>query len=574
MQALYRDTDSLGGLCRQDSDLYLSLTPTVQYESSKPNRFRRIKYMGSGSLLLILAAVGVDYGWQPDGTRLRGGDDLEYIIQIAPDQIDRVQHAGEITSVLEPSISGRVTKVVIRIGNGTLPRNAGDPISAPGESTLTPSEPLTGLNSERDAQFDTERSPMTATFRSVKDSGKIAAQTASTTTSRMKPAQQIANGTDLPANLPSAITANSEVSTEPINVNRTNQWTDIRNLAAPRNLIVLPPPPTITPSDAPITPKPLSSQTQIEAEQSRVASWPPVGNQLGPNSYTESFPKQIPNTMSLPEASVSTSPDDPKWSGYGREPNSLSRVATENQMQGLGEGQNTRTANESKAINTTPIGHQTGDTGQLQRDRINTTPFVPGVQSINNTNSPSQGREYGVDKYGRKLDQQGNLITDHPPGNSLEGFDQIEPHLKTPTEYQRPEFGGHPSSVSGNGLRRNENNSQENLRYRANTVLDRSAGQLESTEISNQQSTNDTYHSTDRSLSLKHDKTQPYTKTFSTESEYKSFRRMNAQPFFNFILLISLVGNAYLIYETGNLRRKFRNMISAIRTTKTTPQGA
>jgi len=38
-------------------------------------------------------------------------------------------------------------------------------------------------------------------------------------------------------------------------------------------------------------------------------------------------------------------------------------------------------------------------------------------------------------------------------------------------------------------------------------------------------------------------------------------------------LLISLVGNAYLIYETGNLRRKFRNMLSAIRTTKITPQG-
>lgn len=530
--------------------------------------------MGSGSLLLILAAVGVDYGWQPDGTRSRGSDNLEYIIQIAPDQIGRLQRVGEITSVLDPSISARVTKVVIRIGNGTLPRNAGAPVSAPGKSNLTPTEPRAGLNNERDEQFDAETSPLTATSRSVTDSEKLAAQTASTTTSRMKPAQQIANGIDLPANLPSTITASSEVSTEPIDLNRTNQWTDIRNQTAPRNLIVPPPQPTITPSDAPITPTPVASQTRIEAEQPKVVNWPPSQNQLDPKSYPESFPTQISNAMSLPKASVSTSPDDPKWSGYGREPDSLSRLPKENEKQGLGEGQTPRTANEGKALSTTPIGHQTGDTGQLQRDRINVAPFGPGVQSINNTSPPSNGREHWVDQYGRKLEQQGNLIANHQPRNPQEGFDQNGPYLRTPTEHQRPEFGNIPSNVSGSGFQRKENYSQENSGYPANTMLDRSAGQLKNTAISTQQSTNGTYHSTDRSLSLEHDKTQLSTKAFSTEGESKSPGRMNAQPFFNFILLISLVGNAYLIYETGNLRRKFRSMISAIRTTKITPQGA
>lgn len=531
--------------------------------------------MGSGSLLLILAAVGVDYGWQPDGTRSRGSDNLEYIIQIAPDQIGRLQRLGEITSVLDPSISARVTKVVFRVGNGTLPRNAGDPVSAPGKSTLTPTEPRTGLNNERDEQFDTETSPLTATSRSVTDSEKIAAQTASKSTSRMKPAQQVSNGIDLPANLPSTITASSEVSTEPIDLNRTNQWTDIRNQTSPRNLIVPPPPPTIKPSDASISPTPVASQTQIEAEQPKVASWPPSQNQLDPKSYPESFPTQISNAMSLPKASVSTSPDDPKWSGYGREPDSLSRFPKENERQGLGEEQTPRTANEGKAISTTtPIGHQTGNTGQLQRDRINMTPFRPGVQSINNTSPPSDGREHWVDQYGRKLDQQGNLISNHQPGNPQEGFDQNGPYLRTPTDYQRPEFGSTSSSVGGSGFRRNENYSQENSGYPANTILDISAGQLENTATSTQQFTNGTYHSTDRSLSLERDKTLLSTKAFSTEGGSKSPGRMNAQPFFNFILLISLVGNAYLIYETGNLRRKFRSMISAIRTTKITPQGA
>jgi hypothetical protein len=51
-------------------------------------------------------------------------------------------------------------------------------------------------------------------------------------------------------------------------------------------------------------------------------------------------------------------------------------------------------------------------------------------------------------------------------------------------------------------------------------------------------------------------------------------RSVAAQPFFNFVLLISLVGNAYLIFETSNLRRKFRNMIANVRATKISAQPA
>jgi len=52
-------------------------------------------------------------------------------------------------------------------------------------------------------------------------------------------------------------------------------------------------------------------------------------------------------------------------------------------------------------------------------------------------------------------------------------------------------------------------------------------------------------------------------------TKMKSFA---AQPLFNFVLLISLVGNAYLIFETNNLRRKFRNMLSTFRSAKATAQ--
>lgn len=296
--------------------------------------------MGSGSLLLILAAVGVDYGWQPDGTRSKEGDNLEYIIQIPPDQIGRLQRVGEITSVLDPSISARVSKIVVRVGNGTIPRNAGDLISAQEESALTPKEMRTIVFNEGDEQVDIETPKLMATPRTVTDSDRIAAHGGSSTaTSRMKPAQQYTNGINVPSSLPSTVTASSEVSTEPITTNRTNQWTDIRNQKAPRNSIVPPPPPTATPSDAPVTLPTVASQTQIEAEQSKAASWPPFQSQPDPKSYSENFRTEIPKVLSLPEPAVSTNPDNPKWSGYGREPNSLSRLSDEDESQERGDRQ-------------------------------------------------------------------------------------------------------------------------------------------------------------------------------------------------------------------------------------------
>lgn len=49
-------------------------------------------------------------------------------------------------------------------------------------------------------------------------------------------------------------------------------------------------------------------------------------------------------------------------------------------------------------------------------------------------------------------------------------------------------------------------------------------------------------------------------------------RRVAIQPFFYFLFLISVIGNAYLIFETSNLRRKFRNMIASVRSTKVSAQ--
>lgn len=75
--------------------------------------------MGGVPVLLLVAALGVDYGWQPDGV---GG--VEYVIQVPPDQWDHVKQVGEISSVIDPQVQGRVSRVIIRVGTEKLPRIA------------------------------------------------------------------------------------------------------------------------------------------------------------------------------------------------------------------------------------------------------------------------------------------------------------------------------------------------------------------------------------------------------------------------------------------------------------------
>lgn len=73
--------------------------------------------MGGVPTLLLAIAVGITYGWQPDR---EGG--VEYIIQVPPDQIEQLQKTGEISSVIAPEVQGRVSRVIIRVGEGPLPR--------------------------------------------------------------------------------------------------------------------------------------------------------------------------------------------------------------------------------------------------------------------------------------------------------------------------------------------------------------------------------------------------------------------------------------------------------------------
>ncbi len=102
--------------------------------------------MGGLAALLMMTTVGLNYGWRPDN---QGG--VEYLVQIPPDQLDEMQRLGEVTSVIDPAVKGRVSKVIISVGEVALPRELPPDlamIDAPEslERVLKPQSPGQGLS--------------------------------------------------------------------------------------------------------------------------------------------------------------------------------------------------------------------------------------------------------------------------------------------------------------------------------------------------------------------------------------------------------------------------------------------
>ncbi len=82
--------------------------------------------MGVVPMLWMVAAVGVGYGWTPDGA---GG--VEYVIQISPEKFDQAKESGEISSTIAPEVRGSVSRVVVRVGEGRLERITPAELSEP-----------------------------------------------------------------------------------------------------------------------------------------------------------------------------------------------------------------------------------------------------------------------------------------------------------------------------------------------------------------------------------------------------------------------------------------------------------
>ncbi|MCO6457980.1 MAG: hypothetical protein J5I93_21970 [Pirellulaceae bacterium] len=102
--------------------------------------------MNAVALLLAVATVGVDYGWQ----RAEDGE-LEYIIQIEPELLETLRDEGvEIVSRIHPQARD-IKRLRIRVGNSQLPKEISDLIinntpgygasGPPGNRSSTPTQP-------------------------------------------------------------------------------------------------------------------------------------------------------------------------------------------------------------------------------------------------------------------------------------------------------------------------------------------------------------------------------------------------------------------------------------------------
>ena len=96
--------------------------------------------MGAIPVLLIAAAIGVTYGWQPDRNAGPNQNTVEYIIQIPPDQLHRLEQTGEISSTIDQRVQGHVSRVIVRVGTGPLPRTTPSAISQLKHETIVPGE--------------------------------------------------------------------------------------------------------------------------------------------------------------------------------------------------------------------------------------------------------------------------------------------------------------------------------------------------------------------------------------------------------------------------------------------------
>ncbi|MEM6777630.1 MAG: hypothetical protein AAF670_08225 [Planctomycetota bacterium] len=73
--------------------------------------------MSGMAMLWMIATTGITYGWVPDGS-----DGVRYIVQVSPSEMGQLARVGEVSSKIDPLVQGRVSEVVIRVGDAVPPR--------------------------------------------------------------------------------------------------------------------------------------------------------------------------------------------------------------------------------------------------------------------------------------------------------------------------------------------------------------------------------------------------------------------------------------------------------------------
>lgn len=131
--------------------------------------------MGGAPLLLALAIITADVGWESDG---RAG--YRYIIQVSPAQMAELQRDGSVTSQIPVELQRRVTSVVLRVGNDPLPQPeivlnpSSDPIALSNDLSLKTAYPAPPDTSTVRAQSGESGGFAMPTLNDVRESGQQA----------------------------------------------------------------------------------------------------------------------------------------------------------------------------------------------------------------------------------------------------------------------------------------------------------------------------------------------------------------------------------------------------------------
>ncbi len=591
--------------------------------------------MGAVPVLLVLAAVGVDYGWKPDGTTSMRGDNVEYIVQISPEQLRQTSSFGEITSTIDPSIQGRVSRIVVRVGTGELPRDAG---------RATPEKEFRTAKADRSADNDVLPIPEITDSLAVKSaaSSRDGMQTNEATESLMKPDPQ-GSGFQLPDSLrnggqtaldqvrssvndaagqfesqpratnasqPNAFGASAATASPAATANSTSRpddrWADLTRGNA-------------SASAAGPSTDPVDSATKS-------STWPRFVGPLQPSdprSITNSNTATTNNSLvATPGSRPATDASDPNWSGYGTTQNFGATPAGINLRNDFATASQPNTSSQTAltqpntslltdprytSAGTTPTTAQAGT--QVYYDELGrpvdseSRPIDPSTVKYSYRGTQlvdPQGLR--VDRYGNLVDAAGNRIGRDGSrldtyGNPAFANTAANPSASSSTIGGDPygtSIGYDPSKypASNNPAMLTAAQILEQRRLEAQRLDEQNRiayqQRLDEQRLYDAQNQRIAQRNAAGSTALVNYDEEAgspsdvryagTTRSATTEQERNAAastirpKSVAAQPFFNFVLLISLVGNAYLIFETNNLRRKFRNMISSMRTSKVAAQ--
>jgi hypothetical protein len=643
--------------------------------------------MGLAPVLIMLAAMGIEYGWQPDGTTSERGDNVEYIVQISPDHADRLANIGDISSTIDPSIQGRVSRIVVRIGNGPLPKNAGRAIKTPpATSTARATDigssdesaiPIPEINDSvalnasgasigqtpsgssasvmkpdpQGSSFQMPESLQTGAAsaldqvrsRAAEAASQLDAQTRSTLEAQQnslvqgttdainRTTTQLQNGfnnainpsANPSANVSPGTARSNGVSTDPV-TNRDNRWSDLTNPARTTSGVATSGGPSTDPVDPAVrsTPWPATVGATQPSDPRSLSTPSPASNPpstfANPASVNPSFsaaPAASPaSTFSPPPTAFSGTntglnagtstpardPSDPKWSGYGTSPNfgALPGSASSrgvNDVTASPTGLQT-TATSSPSVTTSDPRFTQSASGLIQDAQGNYFDSL-GRQVDRNGQPINPATARHVNSAGQPTDQFGNLLDANGQaydqyGRPVDAFNRVisdsrvaQTNLNPPSNFPQstaPSLASPQAPLTTQQVFTAEQIAQQQL---VQQQLAATQSQLRAYQQREAQQ-RETDLARTRLVTFEDESSSPSDARFSSTIRTSSSeqvsnpapvvptrpRNVAVQFFFNFVLLISLVGNAYLIFETNNLRRKFRNMISSVRTSKVSAQ--